>query len=586
MTEQTENITAIKLLLKYLEAEGVKYIFGIPGGPLMPLYEAIHELGNIRAILTKHEQGAAFMADGYARVSGGLGVCCATTGPGATNLLTGVACAYADSIPLLILTAQVATASFGKGAAQESTCHGVDIVNIFKTVTKSSVMLHSAEKMGDILRASLRVALSGRKGPVHINLPADFMKKIVCAHIVPPEQYRVTAYQFDRAAIKEASKQLMHARKPAILAGNGVNLSGAHEELRSLSERLNIPVATSPKAKGAFPEDHIFSLGGIGFGASIRAEKYLLSGDLDVLLAVGTSLGEAVTCGWNSKLAPSRALIQIDIDPGEIGKNYPTTHGILGDARAALRELTYQVERDTRWLKKIEPAAAKWLEGFTTPAPRFADPEKMESDAVPLKPQRVMTELRDTLPSDAIVFVEIGTAMLWAVQYFPAYEPGTFHLNLGMASMGHAVAGCIGGKLARPDKPVVAIVGDGAFAMNGMEIHTAVELGIPVIWVVLNNGGLGMVSHGERLLFGGKFNTSVFSKRLNIAEIAKGLGALSFQAIQPGEVASCLSEAMKSGRTVVIDVAVDLYEKPPMGDRIMTFNKIFASEGKKTALVE
>ncbi|MFA7009533.1 MAG: thiamine pyrophosphate-binding protein, partial [Elusimicrobiales bacterium] len=320
-TAAIKETTAAKLLVEYLKQEGVEYVFGIPGAPLMPFYEALYETGWIKPILAKHEEGAAFMADGYARVSGKLGVCCATTGPGATNLITGVACAYADSIPMLVLTAQVATTAFGKGAVQESTYHGVDIVDMFKAVSKSSIMLPSPEKMGDVLRASLRMALSGRKGPVHINLPADFMKKAISASMVTPEQYRVTAHQFDRNAIKEASNQLMHARRPVILAGNGVNLSGGQEELRRLSERLNIPVATSPKAKGAFPENHIYSMGVFGFGASLQAEKYLLSGEVDVLLAVGTSLGESVTCGWDSKLTPSKALIQIDIDPGEIGKN-------------------------------------------------------------------------------------------------------------------------------------------------------------------------------------------------------------------------------------------------------------------------
>ncbi len=575
MTEQGEKITAIKLLLKYLEAEGVKYIFGIPGGPLMPLYEALYELGNIRPILTKHEQGAAFMADGYARASGKLGVCCSTTGPGATNLLTGVACAYVDSIPMLVITAQVSTSTFGKGASQESTSHGVDIVEMLKPVTKSSVIVHAPEKTGDIVRSSLRAALSGRKGPVHMNFPADFMKKEVKFSMVPPGSYRVSSCQFDREAIKQASNLLIHARKPCILAGNGVNLSGAHEELRLLAERLRIPVATSPKAKGAFPENHVLSLGVFGFVGSLLAEKYILSEEPDVLVAVGTSMGEVTTCGWDSRLAPSKALIQIDIDPCEIGKNYPSTLGIEGDAKSVLKELCYQVERDLRWLEQPEGLTVEWIKDFKQSNPRCTAPEKLISEEVPLKPQRVMKELREALPSDGILFVDIGTCLTWAMQYFPVYTPGTYYINMGFASMGHAVAACIGGKLARPGQPVVALAGDAAFAMTGMEVHTAVDNEIPVIWVILNNGAHGMVYHVERIQFGGKFTTSVFGRRLNISKIAAGLGAEAFEASKPGDVARCLGEAIKCGRPAVIDVAVDLFEVPPIGHRIQSLEKMF-----------
>lgn len=580
MPEQHGKITAVKLLLKYLKAEGVEYIFGIPGGPLMPLYEALHELGGIRAVLAKHEQGAAFMADGYARAGGRLGVCCATTGPGATNLFTGVACAYVDSIPILIITAQVSTSAFGKGASQESTCHGVDIVEMLKPITKSSVIIHSPEKTGDIIRSSLRAALSGRRGPVHINFPADFMKTVVQHSLVPPSCYRVSSSQFDRDAIKQASNCLIHARRPCLLAGNGVNLSGAHEELRLLAERLRIPVVTSPKAKGAFPENHVLSLGVFGFVGSPRAEKYLFHGEPDVLMAIGTSLGEVTTCGWDPRLAPGRALIQVDIDPCEMGKNYPTTLGIEGDAKAVLKELCYQVERDLRWLEQPEGRSLDWLKEFKASTPACASPESLDSEAVPLKPQRVIRELRESLPPDGILFVDIGTCLAWAMQYFPVYSPGTFFINMGFASMGHAVAACIGGKLARPDRPVVALAGDAAFAMNGMEVHTAADNGIPVIWVILNNGGHGMVHHGERLQFGGKFSTSLFARPLDIAAIAAGLGADTYRAERPGDTARCLAEALKRGHPAVIDAAVDLSETPPIGHRIQSLEKMFSAEDK------
>ncbi|PIU20486.1 MAG: thiamine pyrophosphate-binding protein [Elusimicrobia bacterium CG08_land_8_20_14_0_20_59_10] len=572
---RTNETTAIRLLVEYLKGEGVTHVFGIPGGALAPFYEAVFELGGITPVLAKHEGGAAFMADGYARASGRLGVCCSTTGPGATNLVTGVACACADSVPLLVLTAQVSTASFGKGAFQESTCHSVDIVDMFKAVTKSSVMVPSAAKTGDIVKAALRTALSGRKGPVHINFPMDLMKQAVSSCLVPPAKYRVAASQFDRGAVIGASRELIRAKKPAILAGNGVNMSGAHEELRKLAERLGIPVATSPAGKGALPEDHPLSLGVFGFGASLHAEKYLLSENVDVLLVVGTSLGEASTCGWNPGLAPGRALIQIDIDPGEISKNYPADHAILGDAGAALRELNFQVERDLRAAAELEPGPPRALAEFKKFNPRYISPEKMYSQAVPLKPQRVIKELQEVLPADTVLFVDAGTSVFWAFHYFSANKPGNFFVNTGFFSMGHGTAACIGAKLARPGQPVVALVGDGSFAMNGMEVHTAAAGGIPVVWVVLNNGGYGMIYHGEKALFGDKFTTSIFGKRLDIAGIAKGLGALAFRAQRPGEVKDRVAEALASGRPAVVEVAVDLYEAPPMGHRNNTLEKLF-----------
>ncbi|MBI4351629.1 MAG: thiamine pyrophosphate-binding protein [Elusimicrobia bacterium] len=575
---QPKETTAVRLLVEYLKGEGVEYVFGIPGGALINFYEALHDLGGIKPVLAKHEGGAAFMADGYARASGKLGVCCSTTGPGVTNLITGVACAYADSIPLLVITGQVSTASFGKGAFQESSCHGVDVVDMLKAVTKSSVMIPSAEKTGDVVRAALRTALSGRRGPVHINFPMDFMKRTVKCCLVPPGRYRINSSQFDREAIQAASRELVNAKRPAILAGSGVNLAGACGELRRLAEKLNIPVATSPKAKGAFPENHLLSLGVLGFGASLQAEKYLFSGEVDVLLAVGASLGEASTCGWDPRLQPQKALLQVDIDPQQICRNYAATHGILGDAKAALRELNFQVERDLRWVQAPEGRSAQWIREFKEANPRHIDLAKMDSEEAPLKPQRVIRELQEALPADTMLFVDAGTSVFWAFHYFCSREPGNFFVNTGLFSMGHGTAACIGGKLARPGSGVVALVGDAAFAMNGMEVHTAVDLELPVVWLVLNNGGCGMIYHGERMLFGDKFTCSLYGKRLDIAGIAKGLGALAFRAERPGEVKACLSEALKSGRPCVIEAALDLFETPPMGNRMKTFDKLAAAE--------
>lgn len=578
VSQNASTVSSVDLLVKYLEAEGVEYIFGIPGGPLMPLYEAIFASGKIKPILAKHEGGAAFMADGYARVGRGLGVCCATSGPGATNLVTGVAAAYADSIPMLVLTAQVATGAFAKGAAQDGTVHCVDVVEMFKPMTKMSTMLVSGDKMGDMVRLAIRTAMTGRRGPVHLNLPADLVKKQVPFTLVPPERFRPAPAAFDRDAIREASKHLLRAKRPGILIGHGANLSGANAEIKALAERFMIPVATSPKAKGAFPEDHVLSMGVLGFAGSPRADDYFLSGEMDVLLVVGCSLGELSTHAWDPRLQPSSALIQVDIDPEQVGKNYPTSVGIVGDAKACLHELLFQMDRDRKWLEKPSSRTLEWVRSFKSDRPWCLAPEKSLSDASPIKPQRMIHELRQWLPDDAVMFVDIGNSMAWAIHYFPVSEPNTFHLNLGMGSMGHAVAGAIGGKLAARGRTVVALIGDAAFAMNGMEIHTAVDHRVPVVWIVANNGGHGMVAHGERHQFGGKFVSSKFRQPLHVARIAEGMGARVSRVEKAGDLPKALKSALASGEPAVLDVVIDAEEAPPMRMRIEALARFFAGE--------
>lgn len=575
---ESASVSAVELLVKYLEIEGVECVFGIPGGPLMPLYEALYASGRVRPILAKHEEGAAFMADGYARAGRGLGVCCATSGPGATNLATGVASAYADSIPLLVLTAQVATSAFAKGAAQDGTIHGVDVVEMFKPMTKLSTMLVSGEKMGDIVRLAIRTAMTGRKGPVHLNLPADFAAQKVPARVVAPERFRPMPLSFDRDAVRGASQRLLRARKPAMLVGHGVNLSGANAEVKQLAERLSLPVATSPKAKGAFPEDHLLSMGVLGFAGSPRADACFLSGDVDALLVVGCGLGELSTHTWDQRLQPTSCLIQIDIDPEQIGRNYPTSIAIVGDAKACLRELLYQVERDSQWMERPDRRPRAAIQSLRDAHPRCLAPEAALSSCVPIKPQRLVHEMQQRLPSDALLFVDIGNCMAWALHYLQILEPNGFHINLGMGAMGHAGAAAIGAKLAAPDRPVVAFLGDAAFAMNGMEIHTAVDHEVPVVWIVANNGGHGMVYHGEKRQFGGKFVSSRFRKPIEVARVAEGLGARVAKVERPDDIGGAIKSALSHAGPTVIEVVIDAEEMPPMRMRIETLAKFFSGE--------
>lgn len=549
----------------------------------MPLYEALSRAKSISPIITRHEQGAAFMADGYARATSRLGVCCATTGPGSTNLLTGIACAHADSVPLFVITAQVSTSVFGKGAAQESTCYGIDIVDMFKQVTKLSVMLHSPEQADRVFRAAIRAAMTGRPGPVHVNIPVDYMSATVPYHVIAPQNYRVLHRSFDREAVKETARLLIEAKCPAILVGNGVNISNANEQIRTLAEKLSIPVATSPKAKGALPENHPLSLGIFGFAGNIAADKLFLSGEIDVLLAVGTSLGELPTSNWDARIRPTKALVQIDVDSHEIGKNYPVDIGIIGNADTVLTELNYQLDRDLKHLTSPALRNAKWskqlkgksLAGEEMPSPEI--PRGMLSTAL------LMQELRKAMPPDALLFVDIGSCMPWALNAFRVLQARTFFVNLAFGSMGHAVAACIGAKLGRKDVPVYALAGDAAFAMSGMEVHTAVENSLPLVWVVINNQGHGMIRLGEKMQFQNKFCYSKFSQKLDIAAMASAMGADSIRVSSPNELKNALAQAAHTEHPLVIEVISYIEEVSPMARRFKSLNDMFNSEGKHAA---
>lgn len=330
------KITVSDLILKYLEAEGIKYLFGVPGTSLVPLFAACNRNQSVKPILAKHEEGAAFMADGYARVRKGLGACFATSGPGVTNLVSGVANAFIDNIPILVITGQVETSVFGKGAFQDSTKEGIDSVKIFEPITKYSTMLISKYKAKEDIYEAMRKALSGRRGPVHISIPKDIQSAEVSFEEISTSMYKFDHEYFDRNLVIDAAAQLVKAENPVILIGSGAGISNACDEIKELAEMLKMPVATTPKAKGSFPEDHPLSIGVLGFCGSPLAEKYIKSGEVDILLVIGASLNQMTTLSWDPRLAPTKCLIHINIDPTEIGKNYGATIPLVGDAKAVI----------------------------------------------------------------------------------------------------------------------------------------------------------------------------------------------------------------------------------------------------------
>jgi acetolactate synthase-1/2/3 large subunit len=555
----TIELPAAHAILEILEGEGVEYIFGVPGGPLTAFFEALHERKSIRFVLAKHEGAAAFMAATYARVSGKLGVCCVTSGPGATNALTGVASAHADSLPVLILTGQVATHVFGKGAIQESSSFGTNLVEVFRPISKLSAMFPSVGRIPDMVRGAIRTAFSGRRGPVHLSMPADMLGRPVRLWPMKREQYRWSARPSDRLAIARAALLLSLAQRPCILAGHGVALSGAEQELLTFAHTHRNPVATSPKGKGCFPENDRFALGVLGFGGHDQAERYLGSGEVDVLLVVGSSLNEFVTNAWTLPAKPRTAFMQLDIDATMLGRNLPVDVAMVGDARESLNELSRELA-----LQNAPPRPEDPLRELRAEVPRYITPEAVASDAAPLKPQRLVAEMRRAMPDDAMLFVDNGTAIIWAGHYFEARQPRTYFIDLGLAAMGSAVAGVVGGALAAPDRRAVALVGDAAFAMQGTEVHSAAEQGLPVTWVVIDNGGHGMVHQGETIMKGQSFGTSIFRVPLDVTGMARALGAHAVRVSSPSELRAALAEAMvRQGGPTVIVAVVDTEELPP-----------------------
>ena len=560
------------LLVEMLEDLGVEYIFGIPGGAIEDLNIALHHSKKITPVVAKHEEGAAFMADGYARVSGRLGVCCATAGPGSSNLITGIASAAADSIPVLALTGQVSTSVFGKGALQESGSEGVNMASIFRHFTKYSGMLINEQRAQYMLQKAVRLAFSGLQGPVHLNLPVDVMKREVSKE---RPKFKIGSQRlFDREWVAMASEKLQHAKRPAIIAGWGVVLSRGAEELLALAELLNIPVATSPKAKGVFPESHELSLGVLGFAGSGVAKKYIVESEIDVLLAVGTSFNEIMTAGWDKRLSPTDTLIQIDVDIEKIGKNYESTLWLVGDAKTVMTEIRYSIIR----AREMESPRVE------NEQPQVEVAEIRVEKALPeleenglYHPLRLVKDIQASFPPESIFFADCGNTMAWAIRHLVVDRPYSFFVSLGFGSMGYAVAAPVGAKLALPKVPVVAMVGDGSFLMNGFEVATAVNHKVPVIWVVFNNAMLGMVYHGRRL-FATPIPEGIPSEfqRVDFAQVANGLGARGIRIDRPGGITpELIAEILADGRPTVLDVWIDAEAVPPIHSRIETVDKMY-----------
>jgi acetolactate synthase I/II/III large subunit len=560
--------TGAEVLVRYLENEGVKYVFGLPGGHLLTFYDALRR-SSITAVLAKHEGGAAYMAAGHALAGGGLGVCCGTVGPGATNLVSGVAAAYMSSLPMLVLTAQVGTSSIGRGALQEAAGEGRTFsqTRLLSAVTKHSTMVTHAGKLPEALRRALRVAMNGRPGPVHLDLPADTQRGQVEDEIIDPDRYHpALAVRPLDEDLGRAVELLLASQKAGMLIGGGARKGDAPAQVLRLAELLACPVATTLPGKGAIPEDHPLALGCLGLYGTRAANTYMRSG-LDVLLVVGSSLHEFTTHVWDPALRPSKGLIHVDIDPDEIGKNYPVDVGLLGDAGVILEALVERVhglQAGGRRPAADFPSLKARTDYFSEPA--------MASTAVPLKPQRVMAELHEALPDDALVFTDIGNTVAWVERCLLVRRPDAIMSLSGLAAMGSGVAAAIGGKLAAPERPTLVVCGDGDFQMHGMEVMTAVSHSIPVVWLILQNDTLAMVRDIQTMAYKGRYVASQFVTP-DFSKLADAFGVLGLRAESPGEVAEALRTAFAAGRPAIVSVPVDPQEMPPAKARMMAMDR-------------
>jgi acetolactate synthase-1/2/3 large subunit len=531
-----------RFLIKQLENEGTKVICGMPGGANLPIYD---ELGNssIRHVLVRHEQLAAHMADGFARVSRRPGVCLATSGPGATNLVTGIATAYMDSIPMVAITGQVATSSIGRDAFQEC-----DIVGVATPVTKYAFQPLKPSEIPHVVKKAFYIASSGRPGPVLVDIPKDVQTGEAESGF--PDAVRIRGYdpvsEPSKLEVEKALDMILQADRPMILAGGGVAISGAFGELQTLAEMLMAPVATTFKGKGVFSETHPLALGPIGMHGHVEANKLIL--EADVLIAIGTRFSDRST-GKVSDFMKGSKVIHVDIDPSEINKNKEVDLGIVGDVRASLQMMIASLERRAR-RKELKG----WGERFNEVKDHCRS--EFRIDMTQVSAASLLKTLRDSLPPEAIVTTEVGQCQMWASLHFDVIKPGTFYSSTGLGTMGFGFPAAIGAKVAAPDRPVLDIAGDGSFNMTEAALATSVLDNIPVIVVVINNGMLGMVAQWQRLFYGRRYNGVKLYGLPDYTKLAEAYRAQGLRAQSLDEFAKAVKLGLRSDVATVIDVPI------------------------------
>ena len=535
------EMSGAKALLESLKREKVNVVFGLPGGANLPIYDALIDSG-IRHILCRHEQSAAHMADGFARASGMAGVCFATSGPGTTNLVTGIANAQMDSSPVVAITGQVATSFIGKDAFQET-----DTMGITTPITKYNFQPRNANEIPIVVKKAFYIATTGRPGPVVIDIPKDVQNQKV--DIDFPEKVDIRGYkpngEPEMEGVKNGAKLLADADRPMILAGGGIKASHAHQSLQRLAEFLNAPVATTFMGKGCIPEDHPLSLGIVGMHGTPEANTLIL--EADVLLAIGVRLSDRTT-GNIDEFCSKAKIIHADIDAAEVGKNRIADVSIIGDANKTLNRLAASVVRKAQKGKKDE-----WVKR----AEQLKNEREIsEAGDTAFAPRLILKTLRKLLPRNTIVTTEVGQNQMWAGLFFKSYLPRTFISSGGLGTMGFGFPASLGAKIAKPSVPVVDIAGDGSFMMTENSLGTSVVEKIPVTVVVLNNSMLGMPAQWQRFFYNRRYSAVDLKRIPDLVKLASSYGAEGVRVSSVEELEHAVKTALKGDVTTVIDVPI------------------------------
>lgn len=538
-----EKMSGARSLMVALEKEGVELVFGLPGGANLPIYDELYK-SNIRHILARHEQSAAHMADGFGRVSRRPGVCFATSGPGATNLVTGIATAQADSAPMIAVTGQVPLKMIGKDAFQES-----DIIGISNPIVKYAFQPTSPTEIPEVVKKAFYISSTGRPGPVLIDIPKDVQQNE--AEIKFPDDIKIKGYHPwvdpDVTAIERAIDMLLSAERPMILAGGGVIISGAFAELQSIAELLMIPVVTTFKGKGSFPENHPLSLGPIGMHGHAEANKMMV--EADCVLAAGSRFSDR-SVGTFEEFEKRLKIIHMDVDPAEIGKNQTTSVAVVGDVKTSLRIMVKMLIQKT-----IKRGDYPWLKRVNETKEYYRENLKLHNH--PLGAAKVLRKLREVLPHQSIVTTEVGQHQMWASLFFDVIQPGTFFSSTGLGTMGWGFPAAIGAKAAKPGVPVLDIAGEGSFNMTENSLAVSVLENLPVIVFVMNNFSLGMVAQWQRTFYDRRMIGIDLKNCPDYVKIAEAYGAQGIRAESLDDIGNAVKTALKSDVATVIDIPID-----------------------------
>jgi acetolactate synthase-1/2/3 large subunit len=538
------KLTGAQILIDVLKNEGVETIFGYPGGAVIDIYDALNQ-SPIEHILVRHEQGAVHAADGYARTSGKVGVCLVTSGPGATNTVTGIASAYMDSIPVVIFTGQVPVHLIGNDAFQE-----VDIVGITRPCTKHNYLVKDVADLARTVKEAFHIARSGRPGPVLVDIPKNVTSETV--EYTPPGETKLKSYNPTTTPnIKQLHKvieQIKTAKRPVIFAGGGIILSKASDELTQLARRLRIPVTTSLMGLGAFPGSDPLWLGMIGMHGTYRAN--MSTGACDLLLAIGVRFDDRVT-GKTDAFASQAQIVHIDIDPTSIRKNIPVTIPVVGDCKVALQMINELLDQCS--FEDLPAMRAPWIDQIEEW--KSTNPLAYEQQSE-IKPQYVVETLYNQTQGRAIITTEVGQNQMWAAQYYHFDKPSHFVTSGGLGCMGFGLPAAIGAQIARPDALVVDIAGDGSIQMNIQEMATAVHFNLPIKVVILNNCFLGMVRQWQELFYDKRYACTCMDNAPDFVKLAEAYGAVGLRATQPAEVEAVLAEGLAVKKPVIMDFVV------------------------------